>query len=357
MLLIVQYLVASYADRISLKALPSAYPINGSKLHLTCQLHEKNTYNIMWKRDDKNVGENCIFFKTINATLHNCSHNGTITEWIIDPVVYDIRGRWSCTHGIDMASLNIEVNVPQKLNPLKIEALYNSIQPTSDAILNPVSTDGFSLAAGTRSNPFDLTKSNPYEVKGFVFECSSPCASETRQLVWTSLNGTMFQKYSSFRTSHEEGANCPGALTSAKSRVLITCAFGYQQSKKWEPESSVSVDLMLSLVGLNIVYCSNDQSARFSNAGSYPCINGFLNDSSSTACAYVLCDGPSPPVLTSGEQTAIAVAAFLMILVIAAVCIFIWRSLKSDKESRMSQYYGTLPQSQQNQEAQMELML
>ncbi|VDO00309.1 unnamed protein product [Rodentolepis nana] len=61
--------------------------------------------------------------------------------------------------------------------------------------------------------------------------------------------------------------------------------------------------------------------------------------------------------MTIGEQAAIAVAAFLMILVITEVGIFTWRSVKSDKETRMSQYYGSLPQSQHNQEAQMELML
>ncbi|VDO15157.1 unnamed protein product [Rodentolepis nana] len=291
LLLFIQYMITSHADRITLNALPSVFPKNGSKLHLICQLHEKNRFNIMWKRDGKNVGENCIAYKTINAARQNCYSNETVIEWIIDPVVYDIRGRWSCSHGKDIASIDIEVNVPQKLHPLKIESLQNRNQPASDAILSPVSIEEYPLAAGTQSHPFDLTKSQPYGVRSIVFECSSFCASETRQLVWTSFNGTMFRKYPLKRTSYEEGANCPGDLTSARSRALITCRYGNQQSSKWETESPVSVDLKLSLVGLNIVYCSTDQPARISNNGDYACTNGFLNDSSNTACAYVLCDG------------------------------------------------------------------
>ncbi|VUZ50048.1 unnamed protein product, partial [Hymenolepis diminuta] len=358
LLLIVEYFVVTHGNRISLNGLPSLYPQNGSKLHLICQLQKKGRFNIMWRRDDRNVGENCRYFKTVNATVQECFHNETLTEWIIDPVTYDTRGLWSCIHGQDMASVNIEVNVPQKLNPLKIESLpQNSIQSASGTFLNSISAEEFPLRTGTRSNPINLIESRAFGIKNFVFECSSVCASETRQLVWTSLNSTMFRKYPDFRTSHNERGSCPGALTSAKSRALVTCAVGYQKPHKSEPESPVPVDLKLALVGLNIVYCSTDQSARISNAESYFCIDGFLNDSSNTACAYVLCDGPPPPVLTSGEQTAIVIATFLMIFVIVALCIFAWRSRKSDKATRMSQYNSILPQSHHTQEAQMELML
>ncbi|KAM3175071.1 hypothetical protein ACTXT7_009255 [Hymenolepis weldensis] len=399
LLLVIECFVVTHANRISLHGLPSLHPQNGSKLQLICQLQEKGRFNIMWKRDDRNVGENCIYFKNINGTVQDCFHNETITEWIIDPVTYDTRGLWSCIHGKDMASVNITVNVPQNLNPLKIELLpQNSNQSASGTFLNSISAEEFSLGTGTRSNPINLIESRAFGVKNFVFECSSVCASETRQLVWTSLNSTMFRKYPSFRTSHKERGSCPGALTSTKSRALVTCAVGYQKPNRLEPEPPVSVDLKLALVGLNIVYCSTDQSARISNVGSYSCINGFLNDSSNTACAYVLCygilcangkqlrkgryqaycnlqlpelaskqalvsigvqlfAGPPPPVLTSGEQTAIVIATFLMIFVIVAVCIFTWRSRKSDKATRMSQYNSTLPQSHHTQEAQMELML
>ncbi|KAL5965813.1 hypothetical protein TSMEX_006447 [Taenia solium] len=64
---------------------------------------------------------------------------------------------------------------------------------------------------------------------------------------------------------------------------------------------------------------------------------------------------PLPPMLTSGEQTAIEIAAFLLICIIIAVCIFTWRNRRSEKARRMSHYNGILPSH--HQEAQMELML
>lgn len=107
LLLVIEYFVVTHANRISLNGLPSLYPQDGSKLHLVCQLQEKGKFNIMWKKDDRIVGENCIFFENVNAT---CFHNGTITEWIIDPVTYNTQGLWWCIHGKDNASVDITVN-------------------------------------------------------------------------------------------------------------------------------------------------------------------------------------------------------------------------------------------------------
>lgn len=110
LVLIVGFLAVSQTDRISLIALPSQSPQNGSRLHLICQLSEKSKFNIMWKRDNQNVGESCLPFRNLNANLRNCSHNKTSTEWILDPVTYDARGLWSCIHGKEIASVIIDVN-------------------------------------------------------------------------------------------------------------------------------------------------------------------------------------------------------------------------------------------------------
>ncbi|KAM7535284.1 hypothetical protein Aperf_G00000104651 [Anoplocephala perfoliata] len=294
--------------------------------------------------------------KNLNDSLRNCSHNITTTEWVLDPVTYDIRGLWSCIHGKEIASVHIDVNVPQRLDSLKLELpTLNVMQSASGIASYAVPGEGFSVGAGTRSDPLDLILAKRFGIKNFILECSSHCASETRQLVWTSLNNTMYRKYPSFLTSHEERTNCPNNLSFAKTRALITCAVGYQPGK-WEPESSVSVDLKLPLVGLNIVFCSNEQLTRISSVRNYHCINGFLNGNSTTACAYVLCDGPQPPVLTSGEQSAIVIGALALVLMIIVMCVSTWRSRKSRKAARMNQYNGAL-NSHHNQEAQMELML
>ncbi|VDM22416.1 unnamed protein product [Hydatigera taeniaeformis] len=127
------------------------------------------------------------------------------------------------------------------------------------------------------------------------------------------------------------------------------------QVLKRDPDPSTPVDLKLSLVGLNIVYCSTEGMERMPVVSRYSCFDGFYNGSSTTACTYVLCDGPQPPILTSGEQTAIEIAAFLLICIIIGVCVFTWRSRRSEKTRRMSHYNGILPSH--HQEAQMELML
>lgn len=102
---------------------------------------------------------------------------------------------------------------------------------------------------------------------------------------------TMHRKYPSSKVTHVETRYCPEGLSSAKSRALITCSTGQSQLLKREPESSVPVDLKLSLVGLNIVYCSTEGPGRVLSASGYSCSDGFYNDNSTTACTYVLCDG------------------------------------------------------------------
>ncbi|EUB56584.1 hypothetical protein EGR_08550 [Echinococcus granulosus] len=169
---------------------------------------------------------------------------------------------------------------------------------------------------------------------------------------------TLPRKHPSSKVTHVETRHCPEGLSSAKSRALITCTYdsnGQSQPLNWEPEFSVPVDLRLSLIGLNIVYCSTDQPDRVPSTGRYWCSDNFYNGNSTAACTYVLCDGPQPPILTSGEQIAIQIAAFLLICITVAVCVFTWRSFRSEKAGCMNPYNGIVPSHQQ--EAQMEIVL
>ncbi|KAL5108339.1 hypothetical protein TcWFU_000338 [Taenia crassiceps] len=349
------FLVVGQADRISLIAFPSRFSQNGSHLHLICQFPYEKKFNIMWKRNDLDVGEECLNYKKVNTTV-NCFKNKTLIEWILTPVTYATRGKWSCSHGTETASVDIIVNVSQTLKPFKIELPFVNDIPTASGINSEeLSNDGFTLGAGSRSDPLDLSRGRSHGIKGLIFECTSRCASETRELIWSSVNSTMYRKHSSSRVTHVETHYCPDGLRSATSRALITCSAGQSQILKRESKSSVPVDLKLSLVGLNIVYCSTDGSGRVPSVSGYSCSDGFYNDNFTTACTYVLCDGPQPPILTSGEQTAIEIAAFLLICIIIAVCIFTWRSRQSAKTRRISHYNEILPSH--HQEAQMELML
>ncbi len=51
------------------------------------------------------------------------------------------------------------------------------------------------------------------------------------------------------------------------------------------------VDVRLSLVGLNLITCSADQSGRFLSAFNQPCTDAFNARGGNSVCAYVLCDG------------------------------------------------------------------
>lgn len=104
-----KFLIIGQAGRISLVALPSRFPQNGSRLHLICQFHHEKKFNIMWKRNDFDVGEECLNYKKVNTSVH-CFKNKTSIEWILTPVTYATRGKWSCSHGTETASVDIIVN-------------------------------------------------------------------------------------------------------------------------------------------------------------------------------------------------------------------------------------------------------
>ncbi|KAL5965812.1 hypothetical protein TSMEX_006446 [Taenia solium] len=287
----IKFLIIGQADRISLIALPSRFPQNGSRLHLICQYHREKKFNIMWKRNDLDVGEECLNYKKVNTSV-NCSKNETNIEWMLTPVNYATRGKWSCSHGRETASVDIIVNVSQILNPPKIELpVASGIQSASGTTSEAVSDDEFTLGVGSQADPIDLSHGRSRGIKGFIFECSSQCASESRPLMWSSVNSTMYRKHSSSKATHVNTRYCPEGLSSAKSRALITCSTGQSQLLKREPESSVPVDLKLSLVGLNIVYCSTEEPGRVPSVSGYSCSDGFYSVNSTTACAYVLCDG------------------------------------------------------------------
>ena len=96
-------------ERISLTALPSKTPQNGSRLHLICNFYEKSSFNIIWKRNNQNVGEMCLQYKKFVNPIQ-CNTNKTSVEWILDPVTYLDQGLWSCSHGKEMANVTIVVN-------------------------------------------------------------------------------------------------------------------------------------------------------------------------------------------------------------------------------------------------------
>ncbi|KAH9284239.1 hypothetical protein ECG_02571 [Echinococcus granulosus] len=352
------FLDIGQADRISLVALPSRFPQNGSRLHLICQHHYESRFNIVWKRNGSDVGEKCLSYRQIKTPIQ-CFENETSVEWILNPVTYATRGIWSCSHGSQTASVDIVVNVPQILSPPFIELpVVSAMQSASSSTSESKSGGEFELGTGSRSDPLDLIRGRSRGIKGFVFECSSRCASETRHLMWSFVNSTLPRKHPSSKVTHVETRHCPEGLSSAKSRALITCTYdsnGQSQPLNWEPEFSVPVDLRLSLIGLNIVYCSTDQPDRVPSTGRYWCSDNFYNGNSTAACTYVLCDGPQPPILTSGEQIAIQIAAFLLICITVAVCVFTWRSFRSEKAGCMNPYNGIVPSHQQ--EAQMEIVL
>lgn len=69
------------------------------------------------------------------------------------------------------------------------------MQSASGTASNAVIGERFSLGTGTRSDPLNLIHAKYVGIRNFVLECSSQCASETRQLAWISLNSVRLSQF------------------------------------------------------------------------------------------------------------------------------------------------------------------
>uniref|UniRef100_A0A5K3EVZ7 Ig-like domain-containing protein n=1 Tax=Mesocestoides corti TaxID=53468 RepID=A0A5K3EVZ7_MESCO len=349
---------SSQAERISLTALPSNFPQNGSRLQLVCHFQDEKKFAIVWKKDGQNVGEDCIKFKTLNDTI-SCNTSKESVAWTLDPVTHSTGGNWSCSHGILVSSVYISVNVPQRLELPKIETYSTGVLQSTAATMSETLMDVMPyLGSGTRSDPINMIDGRFPETKSLFFECVSVCASETKPLVWSLANSTIYRRYPTYKTRKMDDRDCPTGLTSAKSRALLTCAYSKAEQSlpnKLELTHPLSIDLKLSLVGLNVVYCSTDQQKRVHHGFNNSCPDALHNEDSTSVCAYVLCDGPPPPPLTNGEKTAIGIATFLFIIMVINVCIFTLRRRKAEKTNRVTHFHD--PLYPHHPHAEVELML